>query len=257
MPTSSMRFSKSIAFIFLAATLLSFGVQSDFLTQQKKFSRVRSAVTEKQIFIDKKLKENNIALNKLNVLFVAYKDNELFEVYGKQQQETTYKKLLTYEICNRSGQLGPKRKQGDGQVPEGFYHIDRFNPASNFYLSLGLNYPNLSDKRKSTSSNLGGDIFIHGNCVTIGCMPMTDDKIKEIYLLAVHAKNNGQHTIPVYVFPFQMTDQNFNSYKTKYASNKPLLAFWANLKVGYDRFMQSKKALTVQVAENGAYTFGK
>lgn len=42
---------------------------------------------------------------------------------------------------------------------------------------------------------------------------MTDDKIEEIYLYAIHAKSNGQKEIPVYLFPFKMTDKKFNQVK--------------------------------------------
>lgn len=239
----------------LALLLFAFTLQSDFLSEQKRFERVRTAIKEKQESLNKTLLSSQLALNNLHLVFVAYKDLDVLEVYGKSKQASSYKKLLSYSICARSGQLGPKQRQGDGQVPEGFYHIDRFNPASNFYLSLGLNYPNLADKRRNSATALGGDIFIHGSCVTIGCLPMTDDKIKEIYLLAVHAKNNGQSKIPVYVFPFKMTDENMVRYQSAYKSNQQLMAFWQNLKVGYQQFMQDKKELKVKVKENGNYSF--
>jgi murein L,D-transpeptidase YafK len=238
-----------------AIALVSFTMQTDFLAEQKKFERVRAALNEKQELLNKILRENKISSDNINVIFVAYKDNDLLDVYAKTKKETSYRKLLSYSICSRSGQLGPKRKQGDGQVPEGFYHIDRFNPKSNFHLSLGLNYPNLSDKRKSKANNPGGDIFIHGACVTIGCLPMTDNYIKELYLLAVYAKNNGQDKIPVYIFPFKMTAQNMTDYFAKYNENKALISFWNNLKVGYDMFMNGQKELNVKVAENGDYTY--
>ncbi len=226
--------------------------QTDFLKEQKKFARFRTAVSEKQQLLENKLSDHQISMNNLNLLLVAYKEEGLLEVYCKTKQETNYRKLFSYAICSRSGQPGPKRKQGDAQVPEGFYYIDRFNPNSNFYLSLGLNYPNLSDQRKSPHSDLGGDIFIHGSCVTIGCLPMTDNFIKEIYLLAVHAKNNGQTRIPVYVFPFKMTPENMVKYKKEY---KALGPFWENLKTGYDEFFESKKELKVRVAPNGDYLY--
>lgn len=247
--------TKTTLIATLGMLLLSFTPQTDFLTEQNRFERVRTAIEEKQDIIEKKLKENKIEIENLNLLFVAYKDNDLLDIYAKTKQETTYKKILSYDICSRSGQLGPKREQGDGQVPEGFYHIDRFNPASSFYLSLGLNYPNLADRRKSKASDLGGDIFIHGSCVTIGCLPMTDNFIKEIYLLAVYARNNGQNKIPVYVFPFKMTDQNMTTYKAKYKDNKELISFWDNLKVGYDNFNKDSKELNIKVTENGDYTY--
>lgn len=228
---------------------------NDFLAEQKKFIRVRTVIEEKQSFIEEKLKEHKITSDNLNILIVAYKEDDLLDVYAKTIQETTYKKILSYNICSRSGQPGPKRKQGDGQVPEGFYHINRFNPTSSFYLSLGINYPNLADKRKSNSSNLGGDIFIHGSCVTIGCLPMTDNYIKEIYLISVLAKNCGQSKIPVYIFPFKMSDQNLTTYCAKYKENKGLISFWNNLKTGYDKFIKTQKELAIGVNENGDYIY--
>lgn len=247
--------TQTVIILVLGIVLLSFTFQTDFLSDQKKYERVRIAIKEKQDYLDKILKDNKLSLNNLNLIFIAYKDNDLFDIYAKTKQETTYRKIHTYQICSRSGQLGPKRKEGDGQVPEGFYHIDRFNPLSNFYLSLGLNYPNLSDKRKSKAKHLGGDIFIHGSCLTIGCLPMTDDFIKEIYLLAVYAKNNGQNKIPVYIFPFQMTDQNFSKYRTRLRENEELISFWENLKIGHDKFLKDLKELNIKVADNGDYTY--
>ncbi|MEX2231454.1 MAG: L,D-transpeptidase family protein [Cyclobacteriaceae bacterium] len=225
------------------------------MTEQKKYARVREAIKDKETLIAENLKNTGLSFDNLNILLVAFKAEDELLLYVKKKNETTYKILLTYGVCARSGQLGPKRKQGDYQVPEGFYHINIFNPTSNFFLSLGINYPNLSDKRKSKAHDLGGNIFIHGSCVTIGCLPMTDDKIKEIYLYAAHAKKNGQLKIPVYIFPFRMTDQNFNVYKAQYKDEVSLIDFWTNLKDGYDKFETEKRELKVSVAANGDYIF--
>jgi len=246
---------KTTIILILGIVLFSFTIQTDFLTEQKKFERVRTAIKDKQGYLEQKMKENKLSLDNFNLLLVAYKDNDLIEIYAKSKNETTYKNILSYHICSRSGKVGPKRKSGDRQVPEGFYFIDRFNPTSSFYLSLGLNYPNLSDKRKSNASNLGGDIFIHGSCVTIGCLPMTDNYIKEIYLLAVYAKNNGQSKIPVYIFPFKMNDQNLSNYKAMFKDNKELLSFWDNLKTGHDKFFKHLKELNIKVTEKGDYSY--
>lgn len=241
--------------LIFGMAMFSFIVPNDFLSEQKKYERVRTAIKEKQEYLENKLKENNISLNNLNLIFVIYKDDDLFEIYAKNKQEKSYTKILSYPICARSGQLGPKRKQGDGQVPEGFYYINKFNPISNYYLSIGINYPNLSDKRKSKESDLGGDIFIHGDCVTIGCIPMTDNYIKEIYLLAVYARNNGQNKIPIYIFPFKMTEQNMLIYKNKYKNNKEVILFWDNLKEGYSKFITESKELNINVSDNGDYNY--
>jgi murein L,D-transpeptidase YafK len=229
--------------------------QQGFLSQQKQYARVRTAITEKEQSLTENLHKNGLSADSVHILIVAYKAEKQLEVYAKKQNEAMYKSIAVYDICASSGGLGPKRKQGDGQVPEGFYKIDRFNPSSNFYLSLGINYPNQSDRKKSNASNLGGDIFIHGSCVTIGCLPMTDDKIKEIYLYAIFARNNGQSNIPVYIFPFRMTDNNFQIYKNRYSSNQELIDFWTNLKSGYDKFVLEKKSLNETIDQSGNYKF--
>lgn len=229
--------------------------QSDFLTAQKKHTRVQVAINEKAQLVSKTLNDNGIELGELNILVAAYKYENEVDIFAKKKSDASYTKISTYDVCKKSGALGPKRMRGDYQVPEGFYFIDRFNPESNFYLSLGINYPNISDKRKSNAKNLGGDIFIHGACVTIGCLPMTDNKMKEIYLYAINAKNNGQEEIPFYIFPYRMTDQNFNKFKKEYAANNTLVNFWTNLKQGYDTFDKEKKELTFSVNQTGDYIF--
>jgi murein L,D-transpeptidase YafK len=243
------------AFLMMGLFYNSMLAQSDFLAQQKKHERVRKAIEDKQVLIEKKLKSFEIQLNNVHILFVAFKDVARVDLYGRKQRDDAFRLIRSFPVCAASGDLGPKRKEGDMQVPEGFYFINRFNPVSNFYLSLGLNYPNASDKLKSTYPRLGGDIFIHGSCVTIGCLPMTDDLIKEIYLYAIHAKNNGQERIPVYIFPFEMTDQNMMKYREKFVSDAKLLKFWDNLKPGYDAFMQKKKELKFGLTTNGDYSY--
>ncbi|MEI0602685.1 L,D-transpeptidase family protein [Brachyspira alvinipulli] len=245
---------KIILFIIIILNMInSMLFAGDFLEDQKRYSRVRTAIKEKDKLVKDTLKNNNIKLNELNILITAYKQEDILEIYAKNKTDKTYKLIKTYNIVSKSGILGPKRKEGDLQVPEGFYYIDRFNPASSYYLSLGINYPNESDKKKSDAARLGGDIFIHGSTVTIGCMPMTDDKIKEIYLYAVYAKDSGQNKIPVYIFPFKMNDANFNYYKKEYG--KSLADFWSNIKTGYDIFQNSKKELNIKVDSNGNYVF--
>lgn len=224
-----------------------------FLDEQKRYARVRTAIKEKDALIKQNIINNNIKLNEMNILITAYKQEDILEIYAKNKNDKTYKKIAEYKIAAKSGILGPKRMEGDLQVPEGFYYIDRFNPASSYYLSLGINYPNEADRKKSNAKKLGGDIFIHGANVTIGCMPMTDDKIKEIYLYAIYAKDNGQSKIPVYIFPFKMTDNNFNYYKKIYESS--LIDFWKNIKEGYDIFQNTKKEITIRIDNNGNYIF--
>jgi murein L,D-transpeptidase YafK len=226
-----------------------------FLDEQKKYARVRGAMEEKGPLVTKTLAENGLNVSDLNVLIVAYKDEGVLELYGKRRAEQVYRPVGTYRVVAKSGVPGPKSEQGDFQVPEGFYHIDRFNPVSNFHLSLGINYPNDADRRRSRAKKPGGDIFIHGSFVTVGCLPITDDKIKELYLYAVFARNSGQSAIPVYIFPFRMSDANMRAFERRHAADTSLTAFWRNLKQGFDRFMATGTPLVVVPAPGGHYAY--
>ncbi len=253
-----MKSSKCVL-LFTSLFFLSFSSgnfqDSNFVLNQKKFPRVRVALTEKQNDLVKKLAYLKLDLNNLHILLIAYKNEGILEVYVKAKTTTSYTKFTEYPVCYASGNLGPKLQKGDGQVPEGFYTIDRFNPSSSFYLSLGIDYPNTADKKRSASKDLGGDIFIHGSCVSIGCLPITDTYIKELYVLAMFAKGNQQQVIPVYIFPFKMDDAQMNNYLKTYQNNALLTSFWTNLKSGYDVFQKDKKALKVAVSANGKYVF--
>jgi murein L,D-transpeptidase YafK len=225
--------------------------QNSFKETQLRNVRVKTAYTEKEeavkgYFAAKKLKYENFSL-----FIRAFKKEQKLEVWIRETGKETYTLLHTYDFCAVSGTLGPKRKEGDYQIPEGIYSINHFNPLSNFYLSLGINYPNASDRILSDPKTPGGSIYIHGNCVTIGCIPLTDDKIKELYVLAVEAKNGGQDKIPVHIFPARLSAAELNSLKLTYPTKT--ISFWENLKLVYDDFERSKALRPVRVKSSGEY----
>ena len=120
------------------------------------------------------------------IVLVGLKQEKKLEVWACGL-ENQFKLVRTYPILAASGQLGPKLKEGDYQVPEGLYRIESLNPNSTFHLSLKLNYPNDFDRQQATiegRANLGGDIMIHGNNVSIGCLAMGDEAAEDIFVLA-------------------------------------------------------------------------
>lgn len=96
-------------------------------------------------------------------------------------------------------------------MPDGFYLLDWFKPQSNFVLSLHINYLNAADRILGSQENPGGDIFLHGNCASIGCIPITDDEIKEVYWMAVLAKAAGLRELPIEIFPARLTNSGYKS----------------------------------------------
>jgi hypothetical protein len=143
---------------------------------------------------------------------------------------------------------------GDYQVPEGFYYINEFNPKSNYHLSLGLNYPNASDKILSDSLMPGGDIYIHGSCVTTGCIPVNNEQIEELYILAAHAKSEGQDFIPVHIFPIRFDNPRSSEYLRKYVKDFPEYSGLADeLKHAYTYFEKTRKLPVIMVSKKGDY----
>lgn len=120
---------------------------------------------------------------------------------------------------------GTKRAKGDMRTPEGWYAISHRNPNSQFYRSLGLNYPNFDDVMRGVEDGvidhevgnaltsainagrlpkqdtaLGGSIFIHGNPRgwtndwTWGCVATGNANMDELYKL-------GDPGTPVLILP--------------------------------------------------------
>lgn len=118
--------------------------------------------------------------------FVGLKEEKELEVYVTDA-DGNWKFIRSLPVKAASGGPGPKLRQGDGQVPEGDYRISFLNPNSRFHLSLRVNYPNGFDKEKAREdgrTNLGGDIMIHGNAVSIGCLAMGDTAAEDLFILA-------------------------------------------------------------------------
>lgn len=228
--------------LLITMTLFASTLPIGFKQQQLKFERVRTAYDLKWAALEKELQKAGFG-NGFEMLMNAYKAEGNVEIWLKTAKQDKFTLFKTYNACAKSGTLGPKVIEGDLQTPEGFYKINAFNPMSNFHLSLGVDYPNAVDKaRTGKDRKTGGDIYIHGDCVTVGCIPLTDDKIREVYVLAVDARNNGQSNIPVNIFPFRMTKANFDNYAKQFPQH---VAFWNTLKPGFDYFEKNKKMAKV------------
>ncbi|HTB32593.1 MAG TPA: L,D-transpeptidase family protein [Bacteroidia bacterium] len=243
---------KSILALLFAAFLVSF-TSENFKKDQLKYTNVRTAYKEKWSIVKEKLATAGVDTNNFQVFIRVFKQEAKLEVWAKSPGLSQFKLVETYAICQSSGELGPKRKQGDRQVPEGFYEVASFNPQSEFYLALKVSYPNKSDLMKAIKGDPGGDIMIHGNCVTIGCMPLTDDKIKEVYIMAVEARNHGQQNIPIHIFPAQLNDSGMQQLKSL-TDDMGKINFWTNLQAGYQYFETKKIPPKIGIDTHGNYT---
>lgn len=120
-----------------------------------------------------------------SITLLAIKDEAKLELWDSSNQNNIH--IKTYKINALSGISGPKLREGDKQVPEGLYKISGLNPNSSYHLSMKINYPNafdLAQSKQENRTNLGGDIFIHGKALSIGCLAMGDEAIEELFILA-------------------------------------------------------------------------
>ena len=220
----------------------SFFDSTDFSTVQEKMNyALPSAMVAKMRAQD---------MDKLAPITIRiFKEEGILEIW-KQKRDGTYGELETYEICAWSGKLGPKKKEGDRQAPEGFYPLSKglLNPYSQYFLAINTGYPNRYDRANRLT---GSDLMIHGACSSRGCYSMTDEQILEIFAFARDAFSGGQQAIMLQAYPFRMTAENM--VRHRFNENYP---FWQMLKEGYDYFEVTRQVPDVDVC-GGKYVFNK
>jgi murein L,D-transpeptidase YafK len=244
----------SVLFFFSIVVSSGIAAQYSFIDYQKSFSRVAYAAKLKEDTLKKQFAVAGLQWPAKQIYIRSFKYDSQLEVWVRNSNAEPFKLFKTYKICALAGSLGPKRMQDDYQVPEGFYYINQFNPRSSYHLSLGINYPNESDKILSDSLMPGGDIFIHGSCITVGCIPIQDAQIEEVYLLAINAKNAGQDFIPVHIFPIRFSNPKSVEYFNRISiNNTELQTFTLQLKKVYDYFEAHKTLPVIAVNKQGTY----
>jgi murein L,D-transpeptidase YafK len=202
--------------------------------------------------------EAGVAYPARSLVVRVFKDEDRVELWAADAPERAHVVVARWPVCARSGELGPKRQKGDLQVPEGFYVVDRMNPRSNFHLSLGVDYPNAADRiaaRGLHEGALGGDIFIHGACVTIGCVPIENDAIEELYIAVKDARAKGAPTVEVQIYPARLDDQGLSRLIARVGERDPRVPLWRNLAEGERVFSTTKRPLKPTVDERGRYVF--
>lgn len=230
------------------------GPSYSFVDYQRAFPRPGEAMQRKMDTLQKQFEAKKLQWPAKYMYIRSFKYDSQLEVWVKNEINAPFQLFKAYKVCALAGTLGPKRMEGDYQVPEGFYYINEFNPKSNYYLSLGINYPNASDKILSDSLRPGSAIYIHGSCVTVGCIPITDQQIDELYILAAHAKDQGQDFIPVHIFPVRFDKEKSVSYLEGLTKDDPVLKKFAErMEDAFDYFEKYKQLPVVMVGEKGEY----
>lgn len=226
-----------------------------FRNFQMSFSRVSQAWLKNNDSLQKMFAVKGLKYPSSDIYLRNFKSQNEMELWARNNPDEEYKLVKIYRICALSGILGPKRVEGDRQVPEGYYFIEDFNPKSEYHLSLLINYPNYSDMVLGDKKKPGGDIYIHGGCVTVGCMPMTDQLIQELYIICLNAKLAGETYIPVHIYPLRFNEVGLNFLGSRYADDQEKQKFWVSLKSSYDYFERNHKLQPVMYTPDGRYVY--
>ncbi|NBR12598.1 MAG: hypothetical protein EBU00_10490, partial [Alphaproteobacteria bacterium] len=177
------RLSQSIAFLATLALLSACSLER---REQSSSRAAQSAITAQTLAA-----MDSIGTDRNQpILIRAFKKESEIEIW-KRTRAGTYALMKTYPVCRWSGRLGPKTREGDRQVPEGFYTVTpgQMNPNSAMWLSFNVGYPNPMERALGRT---GGDIMVHGTCSSRGCYAMTNEQMDEIYAVMREAFQGGQ-----------------------------------------------------------------
>jgi hypothetical protein len=152
-------------------------------------------------------REAGLAYPPERVVLVAIKRTKRLELYAAGPDHRL-SFIRAWPILAASGRLGPKLRRGDYQVPEGVYTIPLLNPNSDYHLSLRVGYPNWFDRkmaRRDGRRDLGGDIMIHGDRRSAGCLAVGDPVSEELFTLAA---DSGISSIELVISPIDFRRPN-------------------------------------------------
>ena len=211
-------------------------------------ARVALAERNKRTVVESLFAEAGVAFPPAELLLRGFKAERELEVWASSEPGAAMRPIARYTICAASGDLGPKRREGDRQVPEGYYHASYLWPNSAFFLALKVSYPNVSDRRLGDRRMPGGDIMIHGGCASIGCLAMSDERIQEIYLMANATK--ARHDIAIHLYPTR-DPQSLVDHEA-YEEHRD---FWRNLYEGHALFEATHRPPAVEVGVDGRYRY--
>ena len=184
------------------------------------------------------------------ITLLSLKEEKSMELWALHKKKWVH--VHDFAIRGASGHMGPKLREGDKQVPEGFYKITMLNPNSRYHLSLKINYPNKFDRKHARIEKRhkpGGQIFIHGTSYSIGCLAVGNPASEDIFVLA---EKIGIKNIDVIIAPY-----DFRRYKAKRRALDPewvdgLYAKLHKRMLVFDKKKSAKKSTSPQRGNSNA-----
>lgn len=227
-----------LCFILCFILALAFIVPLPYIASATPSERIEAAEAKQREAIHAAFEAAGAAYPPREIFIRAFKRERELELWARAAEGAELVLIERYKLCKMSGALGPKVRQGDKQIPEGFYFIDRLNPRSRFHLSLGIDYPNAFDVARANGGDPGDNIFIHGGCYSVGCLSIGDDAIERVYLIAAQAIALREETIAVHIFPCRFDDASCKKASAPLERTEP--ALYRALREGFSAFERER-----------------
>jgi hypothetical protein len=189
-----------------------------------------------------------------DIALLVFKREKRFALWARDGRGA-WRFIREYPILAASGHAGPKLREGDLQVPEGVYRIEHLNPNSSYHLSMKVSYPNAFDRamaKRDGRTNLGGDIFVHGKNVSIGCVALGDPAIEEIFTLVAET---GHSRVQVVIAPNDLRVAAALRHREAPPWTGQLYRSIASALAGFPVWLESNTAIDVRGMSKGPKTF--
>jgi murein L,D-transpeptidase YafK len=207
------------------------------------------------------IKEQGLVYDNMDILLRVYKKELIISLWIRpKNRDQSYKLLKMYRITDDIvSTVGPKSALGDQLTPEGIYQLE-FYPSfrwSDFYLAFKVSYPNDADKLRrqfwKIGGKAGGAINLHGCCVSIGCIPIGNPSIEELFMLIrTNQRNNSK--VDIHIFPFKFeSDEGLRILQTYKETKKRYYDFWQGLQEINQTFVKTKKIPTIKIDQKCGY----
>lgn len=218
---------------------------------QLNYPNVKAVYDKYWASIQDSMKQRKIDPEKFQVFFRVFKYEKELEIWIKNVGDTRFQLFKTFLLCATSGDLGPKKYNKDGQIPEGFYELTTLMPKDKYkYLAIKLNFPNQADKANEKES-LTANVFLNGTCETVADIVIDKEDMAQLYILCVEAKNRKEYTY-MDIYPCKFNKAN-NDMLNTYPSEKT--KFWKNIKDAYLFFEEHHWLPKVHVNGKGQYIY--
>ena len=249
-----MPLSRRQALFRLSVSSLVFGAARQVRADIPRVETIRARVRPG---LEARFAEGGLSYPAKRLFLRAFKRERILEMWGANDDESPMALIESFPVCEASGTLGPKRRWGDRQVPEGAYHIHRFNGWSGFHMSLRVDYPNRSDRVRGKRGAYGGAIMVHGDCISIGCIAIENGPIEGLFVSVLASHRAGRRKVPIHIFPTRFDDEGLAHLADLRSDDADRDRLWTELKRVHDAFESERRVPDVRIdPASGAYEVG-